>query len=134
MHRVSLTHSILILLFAAVASGCLSRPAETEVDMEAFQQLARSADCDERSNRLFVIDGRLVFWDRQGDCPDNSYRQALYDRNVEQLLCERYDSIAGALERCIDAAQLKLFDRILQNLNRPDLGLGDDHDVREIRY
>src|SRR5881398_1406933 len=44
----------------------------------AFVDRAHKASCAENRNRLFLIDGKQVFWDHAGNCPDMSYEQVLY--------------------------------------------------------
>jgi hypothetical protein len=98
-----------------------------------FVKLAQGAICTDFRNRLFVIDGKQVFWDRAGNCPDMSYRQALYGFAPEQLACEVSDSIAGPRTFCADEKSRALFDTIVKNLDKPDLGLAG-HKVEPVSF
>jgi hypothetical protein len=96
-----------------------------------FVKLAQGQSCTDFHNRLYVIDGKQVFWDRAGNCPDMGYSQTLYGYAPEQLLCQRADSIAGPRTFCADDKSRALFDIILQNLDKPDLGLAG-HKVEQV--
>ncbi|MFX0198368.1 MAG: hypothetical protein ACFFCW_19795 [Candidatus Hodarchaeota archaeon] len=104
------------------------------IDLEPFKELARNADCADISNRLFLIDKKMVFWDRQGNCPDNRFAQILFRRSPEDELCSRKDSIAGPIVSCKDEEFQELFETIIDNLDQDDLGLGPDHQVEPISF
>jgi len=140
---------LLILLFAAFAlAGCNSdNPNESEstrdtshsvkqnIDLEPFKALARSSSCADKSNRLFLIDDRLVFWDRDSRCADAAYAHVLYAGRVDRVVCDLHDSIAGPQRSCEDSgADAKLFDIMVENLEAMDLGLGPEHTVRPIEF
>jgi len=114
--------------------GCSGSPKEAapEVDLSPFRDLARSSDCTDIKNRLFLIDGRLVLWDRQGNCPDASYAVRLSDGTVDNVLCELNDSIAGPRKECRESEYAEMFDTITANLDKPDLGLGPAHTITPI--
>jgi hypothetical protein len=106
-----------------------------DINLEPFKELARSGDCADVRNRLFLIDRHLVFWDRESRCADAAYAQALYGRTVEHLICDAHDSIAGPVRGCHDADRYAaMFDTMLKNLDAPDLGLGPDHTVEPIDF
>lgn len=96
-----------------------------KISLEPFRELARKADCADVQNRLFLIDGQVVFWDRESTCADAAYARHLYGRTVERLICSDEDSIAGPRHACNNAGRYKsLFETVLENLDKPDLGLG----------
>src|ERR1043165_6362199 len=64
-------------------------------DTAPFVELARQADCAGTRNRLFVIDRTMVFWDRAGNCPDNSYPQRLYGSKPPAPLAQLPESHPG---------------------------------------
>jgi hypothetical protein len=97
-----------------------------------FIAQAQVASCADQRNRLFVIDKRMVFWDRAGNCPDNSYARTLYGATPQALLCSANDSIGGPRVSCTDAPSRPLFDTILANLDKADLGLGSAHQVEPL--
>ncbi len=100
------------------------------LDVEPFKKLARETSCADVKNRLFVIDDRLVFWDRESRCADAAYARTLYDRKPETVLCHLMDSIAGPQRSCSGGELFTImFDTILDNLDKPDLGLGPEHTV-----
>jgi hypothetical protein len=97
-----------------------------------FADMAHKASCSDFRNRLFIIDGKQVFWDRAGNCPDMSYQQVLYGATPQDVLCSRADSIAGPLAVCKDESARPLFDAIVQNIGSDDLGLGFSHTVERV--
>ena len=98
----------------------------------AFADMAHKAICTDFKNRLYLIDGKQVFWDRAGNCPDMGYEQVLYGASPQEVLCSRADSIAGPQTACKDESARPLFDTIVQNLDKDDLGLGFSHTVERI--
>jgi hypothetical protein len=102
------------------------------VDVDPFLAMARTADCADAHNHVYVIDHALVFWDRAGKCPDNSYGQMLYGERPESTLCHLNDSIAGPQRGCSDARFESMFDVIVSHLDAPDLGLGPTHIVERV--
>lgn len=97
-----------------------------------FADMAHKAICTDFKNRLVLIDGKQVFWDRAGNCPDMGYEQVLYGASPQEVLCSRADSIAGPQLACKDEGARPLFDVILQNLDKDDLGIGFSHTVERI--
>jgi hypothetical protein len=114
--------------------ACSDSPGDPEAgfDLDSCLQMARTSDCAEIRNRLFQIDREMVFWDRAGDCPDNSHAGLLLSGCPDSVLCFLRDSIAGPQEGCPDESYREMFDTIKDNLDEPDLGLGPDHEVEEI--
>lgn len=109
-------------------------PAASTIPAELFFTRAREEVCANTRNRLFVIDGKQVFWDRAGTCGDNSYAQRLYGATPEALLCEASDSIIGPRISCNDMSDRAMFDTILNNLDSADLGLGSSHKVELLSF
>lgn len=109
-------------------------PAASTIPAELFFTRAREEECANTRNRLFVIDGKQVFWDRAGSCGDNSYAHRLYGATPDALLCVALDSIAGPQVRCNDSGARAMFDTILKNLHSPDLGLGSAHKVELLSF
>lgn len=136
MGRIIGKQEILIVLVGLTLGifGCSgpSKEASPTVDLSPFRDLARNSDCTDIKNRLFLIDGRLVLWDRQGNCPDASYVVRLSDEKVDHVLCELRDSIAGPVKECQESDYAEMFDTITANLDKPDLGLGPAHTVTPV--
>jgi hypothetical protein len=112
----------------------VGEPAPVALALADFQARARAAACTETRNRLFVIDGTKVLWDHAGNCADASYEQVLYGAKPDTVLCSHGDTIAGPRTTCPDAASRSLFDTIVQNLDKADLGLGSTHKVERISF
>jgi hypothetical protein len=102
--------------------------------MTDFQNMAREASCTENRNRLFIIDGKQVLWDHAGNCADASYEQVLFGAKPDQVLCSIGDTIAGPRTTCPDAASRSMFDIIVKNLDKADLGLGSAHKVERFSF
>lgn len=97
-----------------------------------FIAKAQEASCTDQRNRLFMIDKSMVFWDRAGACADNAYARNLYGATPQALLCSVADSIAGPRTICADETARALFNVIVANLDRSDLGLGSGHLVEAL--
>ena len=123
---------VVLLLVASCRDG--SNQAQSVNDLAPFKEMASTAGCSEISNRLFLIDGQQVFWDRAGDCPDASYSLTLFGSTVDNRLCYLHDSIAGPVRGCRDDRYRDMFDTITANLDKPDLGLGPKHTVQVILF
>jgi hypothetical protein len=116
------------LLFGGLLAGCGDKP-DSAVDLAPFKQMAQKAEGADINNRLFLIDGRLVFWQKEGHVADASYQYTLYGSAPDQVLCKRYDTIAGPRNEVNDEQYRALFETITANLGKPDLGLGSGHTV-----
>jgi len=104
------------------------------MDLAPFQEMARQGSCADIRNRLFLIDGQWVFWDRAGRCADAAYSQTLFGATVTDRLCDFHDSIAGPLKRCQEERYRQMFDTLIAHLDEPDLGLGPQHQVQSIPF
>lgn len=112
----------------------IGEPTPPPLNVTPFIEKARTEACSDVRNRLFVIDNKMVLSDRAGNCADNSYGQVLYGASVDNGLCSASDSIAGPVASCKDEASRVLFDTMRKNLDRPDLGLGAGHSVKEVFF
>jgi hypothetical protein len=124
----------LLALMLPAHGGCKPGELLLAPDPRPFVELARQSPCADRTNRLFVIDGAMVFWDKAGSCADAAYSQTLFGATPEDLLCRYGDSIAGPQKMCKTPDVEKLFDIILAHLDEPNLGLGPSHTVRPIAF
>ena len=130
------TTSAVLLMAVLLLASCIGGSGEptSTVDLGRFKALARQGGCADIRNRLFLIDDQLVFWDRAGRCADASYAETLYDSTTDQALCEFHDSIAGPVKRCLDERYQDMFETIIANLDKADLGLGTGHTVRPVSF
>lgn len=110
----------------------VGEPNPAAPNIAEFTNMARRSSCADIRNRLFVIDGSQVFWDRVGNCPDASYEQVLYGNQLSKLLCSHADSFGGPRTACQDETARKSFETILANLDKADLGLGSSHKVERV--
>jgi hypothetical protein len=133
--------AVVALLGAAVSvslAGCrdLSNDSGLRVDLAPFKAMARASDCADRRNRLFLIDDRLVFWDRESNaCIDALYSLTLYGSSVDTVLCERHDAVGGGnITNCPYDAYRDTFQTIITSLDDPTLGLGPEHTVQVVPF
>lgn len=107
--------------------------------LHAVEVAQETTSCTDLRNRVMVIQGsadpeqRWALLDQAGACADASYRQVLFggDEGAE-VLCSNADSIAGPQKSCPSAAFAALFETIVANLDKPDLGLGDGYLVNQV--
>lgn len=111
-----------------------STEADTCVDVSSFQAMARDAECAELRNRLFMIDRHLVFWDAESDCPDRYWNRVLFGCTVDDWLCRDWATVGGGMRQYADSSYKGLFETILANRDRRDLGLGPRHEVIPIPF
>ena len=112
-------------------AACAPKRLAPDFPLQPFQDMARKGICADTKNRLFLIDGKTVLWDRAGRCSDNAYEQVWFGSSPDQVICRVHDSIAGPRKTC-DPSRAAEFDTMLENLGAPDLGLGKDHRVEAI--
>jgi hypothetical protein len=148
MHKfATLTALVGMLVLAACGGGgdsapnrisaniAVGEPAPGALAKDDFIKMARGETlCSERTNRLYIIDGKQVFWEVAGNCGDLSYRNTLFGLTPQSKQCTQEDSIAGPQLKCSDAAQRALFETIVNNLDKPDLGLGAAHKVEMLAF
>lgn len=120
-------------LFAGCSDDSPSRPPDT-IDLGPFVQLAEQSSCAQVRNELFLINRRMVYWHREGNCPDAAYEQTLFGKTTDVVYCRRHDSAAGPLRTCEPGPYSLMFDTILANPDAPDLGLGVDYLVETITF
>lgn len=100
-----------------------------QVDKAVFTKMAQGASCSDVRNRLYIIDQAQVFWDVAGNCADASYSYTLFGATPELRQCGSSDSIAGPRTSCADERHRDMFDTILKNRDKADLGLGASHKI-----
>ena len=131
--------TILAILASAVLlmqTGCREEGTSSspQIDLTPFKEMASVADCADMRNQLYLIDGRSVFWDREGNCPDNAYSMVLFGGTVNDVICYYHDSIAGPIRSCRDDSCLDIFSTMIAAPGEPDLGLGQKHTVQSISF
>jgi hypothetical protein len=136
-----------MLILAACGAGSGAGPAPQQLpgiavgepspsavlDTAPFLAAAQIERCADQGNRLFLIDGKQVYWERSGSCPDNASAQRLFGKTPDQLLCSQVSTLAGPRLHCADAAVNAMFDLILKNSGKADLGLGAGHTVVQLK-
>jgi hypothetical protein len=133
--RVLVVGLFSLWLVGSFGCGEQACKVETCVDVVSFQAMAREAqDCAQNRNRLFLIDRTLVFWDMDGDCPETYYTQALFACTVDDVLCWEFGTLSGPRRVYADSSYREMFETILSNLDRGDLGLCPSHEVRRIEF
>ena len=96
---------------------------------KAFVDLVNAGSCNDIASDLFLVDGKYVFANVSGNCPDASYSVGLYGLTPAALLCSASDSIAGPQRNCTDASVGSLFDTMFASRNASNLGLYSGHTV-----
>lgn len=114
-----------------VAVNVSSAPS---LDVSGFKTLAGASNCAQIKNDLFTIDNKMVFWRREGNCPDNAYAYILYARNSTEKLCTKTSTIAGEVSSCVDDSYNAIFTAITANLDQASLGLDTTHSVTKVSF
>jgi hypothetical protein len=102
-----------------------------------FDFARQHATCAQTTNRLLFIsnpakfDIEVVLLDQAGPCADANFRQILFGETVNDVLCSNAQSIAGPVKSCAAPAYASLFDMVIANLDRPDLGLGRGYEIEQ---
>ncbi|WP_457652579.1 hypothetical protein [Rhodocaloribacter sp.] len=123
----------IVLASVLGSAGCDQGLPDADFDLKPFIETAKKAGCADEANRLFLIDGEMVFWDRRGACADARFSFTLFGRTPDEVLCQSYDSFAGPMTSCPEAFA-DLFETIITHLDAEDLGLGADHTVEPIPF
>ena len=121
-------------LASCSGDGTNEIPTDENLDIGPFIEYAEASDCTDIRNRLFIIDDELVLWDRVGNCADYSYEVQLFLEDLDSLLCETHDSIAGPQTYIYDENYRYLFETILDNIEDENLGLDDSYLVEEVIF
>ena len=58
------------------------------IDVQGFQAVSAGASCADQTNRLFAIDGQMVFWSLQGCRGYGGYSYSLFGAASKGLLCQ----------------------------------------------
>ena len=127
--------SLVVIVLFALVSIFIFYFYETDkisIDLDEFRNMASNATCSDITNKMFVIDNQIVFWIVQGNCPDASYSYTLFGNNPDEILCKKFDSIAGPQGQCYDESYQEIFQTVTNNINSSDLGLDTNHKITEI--
>jgi len=127
-----LTSLLIGALFLFVSCNNNNLPT-TDFSLQPFISMANDSICSDIKNELFLIDNELVFWTREGNCPDSYYSSELYLGASVELLCYTRDSIAGPQSSC-EPIYEDLFAVIFPHQDEPNLGLEAGHSVEEIQF
>jgi hypothetical protein len=117
-----------LLLGATVALGLMACGEDEE--LPDFVAVAEDADCAGDVNRIYRIDGAQVLWYREDlGCADAAYAITLYGASPDDELCSSHQTIGGPVTQCADPGARADFETMIDNLDDPDLGLGERHTV-----
>lgn len=106
--------------------------------LHAIEVAQSSTACAQTRNRVLSIqnnlqpDERVILLDQAGTCSDAAYRQVLFGSAGDNVLCSNADSIAGPQKSCPVPSREAMFDTIVANLDRPDLGLGSGYTIGQV--
>lgn len=109
-----------------------SPPADGSPWLSRIIDWAQLESCATLKNRVFIIDKKYVFHEVAGTCWEGNFTHQLSNANTVSPLCTEFKTFAGYGNRCDDESMRPMFNIILANRNRPDLGLGAQHKVEEI--
>ncbi len=127
--------AILVLLGGCNDGHEMVLSGERQPHLTSFKEMARQAPCTDARNRLFLIDGQQVLWDRASDtCGDMAYEQALFGETPQDALCRFFDSYSGPTTVINAPEYAAMFDVLIHHLEDPRLGLGPDHTVVPIPF
>lgn len=130
--------SLLILTSVSACGGNIGQsdttpPQKTPpIAKQEFTDLAKNTACAEYKNRLFIIDQQYVLWDKAGACHDASFSQTLFSHSPQTTLCQFGDSIAGPRFNCNNKSLEAMFQTMVANLDKADLGLGQTHQIQTL--
>ncbi|MFE3845420.1 hypothetical protein ACFL1L_00980 [Thermoplasmatota archaeon] len=126
--------AVVIILFsiAGIYIIYVYETDETSIELDVFRDMAKNASCSDIANKLFVIDNQMVFWIIEGNCPDASYSYTLFGNNPDEILCKKFDSIAGPQEQCLNDDSQEIFQIIIDNIDADNLGLNTNYKITEI--
>ncbi len=127
-----ITIAIIIIAAMSIFIFFFYETDETSIELDNFKDMARNATCADITNKLFIIDNKMVFWVVEGNCPDASYTYTLYGKSPEEIFCKKYDSIAGSQEKCNNDDYQEIFQKITDNFDTNNLGLDENHKVTEV--
>jgi hypothetical protein len=129
---------ILLMIAGICLTSALANCSELQgahpMPVTPFIAMAKASPCNDIRNRLFLIDQNVMFWDRAGKCPDNSYEFTLFGATPTTVLAVNQDSIAGPRTNYHDENYRPMFDTIMKNRDKADLGLGGKHQVQAIPF
>jgi hypothetical protein len=128
--------AIAVILFAisGIYAIYFSETEKVSIELDVFRNMARNSTCTDITNDLFIIDNQMVFWATEGNCADASYAYTLFGSHPNEILCRKYDSIAGPQEQCYNIDFQEIFQIIINNLNANNLGLSRNYNVTEILF
>ena len=131
---IFITIIIILLIIVSIYLIYFYEKDETAIEFDVFKNMARNTTCADITNKLFIIDNQILFWVVEGNCPDASYSYTLFGNNPDEILCKRYDSIAGPQEQCNNDNYLEIFQIIVDNIDADNLGLDATQKVSEISF
>ncbi len=123
---------IFVLLILIVAAYTLSafRPTSEQEKVPFAQLIEKMQDDVFPRQDFFLIDDSLIFVARTGFASDYSFHHILFDKQQREL-CSFADNIAGPQLKCQDETKKEMFQTMVKNTDKGDLGL-TGHTVKSI--
>lgn len=110
----------------------ISMPTIVFPDISAFVRMARAYECGQRHNRLHVIHATFVLWSTAGTCGNGAPVFQLYALYPEKRVCVKGENVMGPVHSCNTEEQRILFDKMVKNLDAPNLGMDTPDVVYEV--
>ncbi len=114
----------IFVLAALAAAGYWFYKDRTMKVSEAVTNISNEQNDRFPSRTLYSIDNDLIFLKRTGPSSDYSYHHLLLDQ-AGKVLCEYQDSVGGPRKTCHDTNKESMFNTVITNLDKADLGLTD---------
>jgi hypothetical protein len=116
-----------VIVFIALAITIYGMQNEqinnSEQISQAVDTVAKQVDLRHfASQKIYLIDNSLIFVERSGFASDYSYHHLLLDMSGKEL-CSLMDSLTGPRKTCQDDSKREMFETIIANLDKPNLGL-----------
>ena len=107
------------------------------IDINSFIAMAENAACADSLNKLFTVDDTLVFWQREGSCPDSLHHlYLLFNDDTSFFYCKAYGNDTRMMVMWnprFDYA-VPTFQIIIYNVKNENLGLSPEHKVERIIF
>ncbi len=100
----------------------------TYFDADLFKRMMEKATCAELENSVSMLKNNLVFWERRGNCPGDSFAYTLFHFSPDSIVALYKDSPTGPKESYASQEYKDLLTKIRDNIaNNRDIytGIGE---------